>query len=71
MAAREKNVNTMWRKATEEGQQAGCSVHRTDLQDLWTAKKKGLSSEKQVLTERPRRKALECHSNCAWEGKQA
>lgn len=70
MAAREKNVNTTWRKETEEGQWAGRGVNGTDLQDLW-AGKRVLSSEKQVLTERPRRKALESHSSCAWEGKQA
>lgn len=59
VAAREKNANITWRKETEEGGGgAGHSVNGTDLRDLWTAKR-GLSSEKQVLTERPRRKALE------------
>lgn len=46
VASREKNVYTTWRKAAKEGQQAGRSVHGTDLQDLWTAKKKGLSLQK-------------------------
>lgn len=57
MAAREKNVNTMWRKETEEDQQAGRSVNWTDLQDLWAAKG-GLSSEKLSIDRKASKKGF-------------